>query len=112
MLFVVYCLDHSLTGKSIRARTRAAHLQYVADHRAMFRYGGALLSEGGDMIGTLALIEANDRPSLDEFLRNDPYNVAQLFETVIITPTKQMLPEVTAGFLAAELDKVKGMAAA
>lgn len=103
MLFLVYSLDNPITGKEIRRRTRAEHLQYVSDHKGMFSYGGALLGDNGEMIGTLAIIEAPSRAALDLMLKGDPYNRENLFEKVIINETRQTLPEAFPGFLDADI---------
>jgi uncharacterized protein YciI len=103
MLFLVYSLDKPATGKEIRRRTRAAHLQYVRDHKSAFVYGGALLGDSGEMIGTLAIIKAADRAALERFLKGDPYHIERLFEKVIINETRQTLPEAAPGFLDAEI---------
>jgi uncharacterized protein len=103
MLFVVYSLDDPETGKEIRRRTRPAHLRYVRDNRDVFHYGGSLRGEHGEMIGTLALIEAPDRAAVVQFLKNDPYNHANLFKTVIVNETRQTLPETSPGSLDDEI---------
>lgn len=51
-------------GPEIRRKTRAAHLQFVAENEGMFRYGGALLEEQGRMIGSLPGTVANQLPAL------------------------------------------------
>ena len=107
MLFLVLGYDRAQGGTEIRARTRIAHLEFVAAHRAAFRFGGALLGEGGRMIGTVALIEAPDRAALDCFLAGDPYNRAGLFGSVIICQANQALPEIAQGALLAELERAK-----
>ena len=103
MLFLVYSIDRSTEGKEIRRRTREAHLRYVRDYKSLVTYGGSLLNENGEMIGTLQIVEAVDRSALDQFLKDDPYNRENLFEKVIINETKQTLPEVNPGFLDAEI---------
>lgn len=107
MLFLVLGYDRVQGGAEIRKRTRIAHLEFVAAHGAAFRFGGALLDEGGRMIGTVAVIEAADRASLDSFLADDPYNRAGLFGSVVICPAKQVLPEIAQGALLAELERAK-----
>ncbi len=107
MLFLVYALDDPENGAEIRLRTRAAHLRFVAENPEKFRYGGALLDDSGKMLGTLAIIEAPDRPALERFLQADPYNQANLFASVIVTATKQMLPEALPGAFALELARAE-----
>jgi uncharacterized protein len=107
MLFLVYSIDKPTIGKEIRRRTREAHLRYVRDHKSLVTYGGSLLNEGGEMIGTLQIVEAANRAALDRFLKDDPYNREQLFETVTINETRQTLPEAIPGFLDAEIARAR-----
>jgi uncharacterized protein len=107
MLFVVYSLDDPATGKEIRKRTRAAHLRYVAQNRRLVQYGGALVGEAGEMIGTLQILEVESRQALDRFLSEDPYNQNKLFAKVIITETRKSLPESRPGELDEEVAKAE-----
>ncbi|MFO1108063.1 MAG: YciI family protein [Bradyrhizobium sp.] len=103
MLFLVYSIDNPKSGKETRRKTRTHHLKYVRDHKDMVIYGGSLLGSAGEMIGTLQIVEAADRPTLDRFLENDPYNKASLFEKIVINETRQSLPEAFPGQLDAEI---------
>lgn len=71
----------------------------------IFRYGGALLDESGRMIGSLMLLDLPDRAALDRCLAEDPYTRAGLYDPLHINETRQVLPEATPGFLAAELQR-------
>jgi len=107
MLFVVLGYDRAKGGREIRARTRAAHIEFVFDNRDVFRYGGALLDEKGGMIGTIAVIEAPNRPALDRMLAEDPYNRAGLFESMIVHSATQLLPELVPGTVIAEIERAR-----
>jgi uncharacterized protein YciI len=110
MLFIVYSLDDPATGKEIRRRTRAAHLRYVAKNKQLFQYGGALIGNGGEMIGTLQILDVESRQALDRFLSEDPYNQNKLFTDVIITETRKSLPESRPGELDEEMAKAEAQA--
>jgi uncharacterized protein len=110
MLFIVYSLDDPATGKEIRKRTRAAHLRYVAEHRKRFQYGGALIGDAGEMIGTVQVLETESREALDRFLAEDPYNQNKLFAHVTVTETRKSLPEGRPGELDEELAKAEAQA--
>jgi uncharacterized protein YciI len=109
-LFIVYSLDDPATGKEIRKRTRGAHLRYVADKRKLFQYGGSLIGESGEMIGTVQILEVESRQALDRFLSEDPYNQNKLFANVIITETRKSLPESRPGELDEEMAKAEARA--
>ena len=110
MLFIVYSLDDPATGKEIRKRTRAAHLRYVAKNRELFQYGGSLIGEAGEMIGTVQILEVESRQVLDRFLSGDPYNQNKLFTNVTITETRKSLPESRPGELDEEMAKTEAQA--
>lgn len=105
MLFVLHGYDRKPDGAEVRRRTRAAHLEFISTRTHIFRYGGALLDEAGKMIGSLMMIELPDRAALDRYLAEDPYTRAGLYDPLHINETRQVLPEVTPGFLAAELQR-------
>jgi uncharacterized protein YciI len=110
MLFVVYSLDDPATGKEVRKRTRAAHLRYVAENRRLFQYGGSLIGETGEMIGTVQILDVESRQALDRFLSGDPYNQNKLFAEVIIAETRKSLPESRVGELDEEMAKAEAQA--
>lgn len=71
--------DRKRLREEHRARLR------VHDHPVTVRIGGPLLDDGGDMIGTMLVIEAEDRSAVDAYLSGDPYWQAGLFERVTMT---------------------------
>jgi uncharacterized protein len=109
MLFVVCCLDKPLGGAEIRHRVRRDHLQFVVEHQQAFRYGGPLLSESGQTVGSLMILEATDRAALDRLLEIEPYCKSGLFEAVIIRSSRQVVPETAPGLLAQELARESEM---
>ena len=50
--------------------------------------GPTLSEDGGDMTGSLIIIEAKERAEAEAFTRDDPYSQAGLFESVTIKPWK------------------------
>lgn len=70
-----------------RLRLREAHRARLRnhDHPVSVRVGGPLLDDAGAMIGTLLIIEAEDRAAVETYLSGDPYWLANLFELVTIT---------------------------
>jgi len=106
MEFVLYCLDRP--GRShVRRLTRAAHLEYVAGRQGRFRFGGPLVDESGAVRGSLMIVRAESRAELEQHMRGDPFFNADLFESVTIWTTRQVLPETTAGALRAEIEQAK-----
>ncbi|MBB4266243.1 YciI family protein [Roseospira visakhapatnamensis] len=93
MLFVVYCLDKP-NSQDLRKATRPAHLEYAREHGASIRLGGPMLTDDGEgMVGSLIILDMEDKADVEAFVRADPYYQAGLFEAVLIRPFKQVLPE-------------------
>ncbi len=91
MLFAVTCLDKP-GALEIRLANRAAHLEYAGALPLVA--GGPMLSDdGATMVGSLLVIEAPDRASLEATLAQDPYAKAGLFESVTIRPFKKVFPK-------------------
>lgn len=86
-LFVISCIDKP-DSLPLRMATREAHLAYANGGQSMVnvKIGGPYLDQGGNMAGSLLIVEAADRVAVDEFAKNDPYVKAGLFETVDIRP--------------------------
>jgi uncharacterized protein YciI len=93
-LFVLICFDKP-NSLALRMANREDHLAYAREHLAMIRVAGPLLDDAGDMAGSMFLIEAEDRATVQAFNAADPYTGAGLFERVEIRGWK-----VTLGALA------------
>ena len=91
MLFVVQCLDKP-DGAELRAKTRPAHLDYLKTIADKVRIAGPLLDEGGEKpIGSLLILEAQDRAAAEALAAGDPYAKAGLFRKVAIAPWKWVI---------------------
>ncbi len=90
MLFAVTCLDKP-GAADLRLANRPAHLEYAKLQPIVV--GGPLLADDGErMIGSLLVVEAPDRKTLDAILAADPYAKAGLFESVTVRRFKKVLP--------------------
>ena len=59
------------------------HRDFIATNPIKMVMSGPLTSDdGGEMIGSLFLVEAEDRAEVEAFQRADPLMQANLFETV------------------------------
>ena len=84
MLFAIVCNDRA-GGTELRARTREAHLRYVASFGAQVVSGGPLLDADGDARGSLLIVDMADLAAAERFVTADPYAMAGLFETVTVS---------------------------
>ena len=83
MLFVITAFDRpGALGR--RMQVRAAHLDYLKSEAARLRVGGPLLNENEQPIGSLLIIEADDRDAAQAFADGDPYRREGVFERVEI----------------------------
>jgi len=86
MLFVIVAIDRE-NSLALRQATRPAHFAY-ANETGAIKLGGPFLDAGGDMIGSLIVIEAADLAAAREWQVNDPYAKAGLFASVELRPWK------------------------
>jgi uncharacterized protein YciI len=86
MHFVVHCLDHA-DAIETRLANYEAHKAYLASAPVNILISGPLLADdGGTMIGSMFLVEADDKAAVEDFNRNDPFSRAGVWERVQIHP--------------------------
>jgi uncharacterized protein YciI len=89
MAYVLYCKD--APGKlEVRKANREAHLAYGAA-TGVILFGGPLLDEAGQMIGSLLVLDVATRAEAETFAAADPYALAGLFQSVEITAWKKVI---------------------
>jgi uncharacterized protein len=73
-----------------RMKVREAHLEgarRMAAEGTMIE-GGAILGDGGRMVGSVALVEFPSRQALDRWLAADPYVTGDVWRRIEITPIR------------------------
>ena len=61
-------------------------MEYVKSQSVKLLLAGPLMDdETGDPIGTLLIVEADERSDVEDYAENDPYNKAGLFQDSQIT---------------------------
>lgn len=83
--FILLCRDKA-NALSLRAKTRPAHLEYIAAKGDAVLVGGPILDKNGDPAGSMLVISAADSQAAHAFAEGDPYARAGLFETVEVAP--------------------------
>lgn len=71
-----------------RMSVRPEHLKktkFLKD-RGEFLFGGAILDNKGNMIGSMILYEMPDRETLDERLKDEPYIYGKVWKKIDIVP--------------------------
>lgn len=110
MHFLVTCIDKA-DEAALRRQTRAVHLEYMIAHQDLIVAGGPLRSaDGAATIGSAFIIDLADRAAVDDFLADEPYARAGLFDSVTIVRIALMVPERHPGLLAAELARERNQA--
>lgn len=86
-LLIAYDGDDSGAPES-RMKVREEHLQKIEIMKKSgeFLFGGAILDDGGKMIGSMIVYEFPDRKSLDERLKDEPYLTKDVWKKVEIKP--------------------------
>jgi uncharacterized protein len=97
MHFVIHCLDRS-DALPTRLAHYDEHKAYLAAPPLRIVVCGPLLADDGEtMIGSLFVVDADDRAAVDKFHRNDPFFAAGVWDedTVGIHPFRMRIDNRT-----------------
>lgn len=90
MLFHIHGIDKP-DHLEVRKANRDAHLAYVRDgFLDRIVLGGPTMDAGGDMNGSVLVIDFDGLAEAEAFCAGDPYARAGLFESVTIRPMKKV----------------------
>jgi hypothetical protein len=89
--FAIHCIDKPDSG-DLRAATRPAHLLHINSLGAGVLIAGPLLRPDGRAMGSLLVIDFDDRDAAIAFANADPYHQAGLFESRSVTNWHKVLP--------------------
>ena len=110
MPFAVICLDRPDAGE-LRAKARLSHLEYIDPHRPKMQIGGALLDDAGEeRVGMMFAIDLPSREAVEALMRDEPYNKAGIFESVVIRRMNVVYPEVDPGIFDSLLEHERQLA--
>jgi len=87
-LFAVICRDKP-GALQTRLDTREAHLAYVRES-GIVQMAGPLI-EGGEMRGSLLIVEADDLAAAEAWAAGDPYKAAGLFGGTEVIEWKKVI---------------------
>ena len=94
MLFHIRCKDKP-SQMNMRASTRAAHLNYIANFGDAVVFAGPTSTDDGETItGSVFIIELENLTASEEFSQGDPYRKMGLFESIEIEQVRRVIPEV------------------
>ena len=89
--FAIHCIDKPDTAE-LRAANRPAHLAHLSTVGEHVLVAGPLLRTDGRAMGSLLIIDFDDREAAIAFSTADPYHQAGLFESRSITNWHKVLP--------------------
>jgi uncharacterized protein YciI len=89
--FAIHCIDKPDSG-DLRASTRAAHLAHIGAMGDAVLIAGPLLRPDGRAMGSLLVIDFDDRDAAIAFAAADPYHQAGLFESRSVTNWHKVVP--------------------
>ena len=89
MLFALMAHD-KLDALEIRKDNRADHLAYI-DATGVVSQAGPLLDDGGEMAGSLVILDVADMAAARDWADNDPYAKAGLFDRVDLIQWKKVI---------------------
>jgi uncharacterized protein len=93
MYFAILCFDKPSAGE-LREKTRPAHSDYLKQHAKQMHIGGPFENDEGGIIGTLLIVNVENRAAALAFTENEPFHRAGVFESTIVRRWRQMQPEV------------------
>ncbi|MVM37426.1 hypothetical protein GO730_06970 [Spirosoma sp. HMF3257] len=92
MQYIIHAYDHTdPDALDRRMAARPAHFTYVSQlkEKGQFLLGGALLDPAGKMIGSMLMLNMETEDQLNEYLKNDPYIVQGVWDTIDVKPFRQ-----------------------
>ena len=91
MLFAIHMIDRPASAE-FRAQNADAHREFIGRHLDAMLVGGPLVADDGETrIGSLMVMDFPDRQHAVDFITDEPYHRAGLFESVTI---RAFLPAV------------------
>jgi uncharacterized protein len=90
VLFVITAFDRP-GALELRLQVRPAHLDSLNSKAARIKVAGPLLDENDHPIGSLLIVEADDRAAAEAFAAGDPYRRKGVFERVEVRPWRAAL---------------------
>jgi len=90
MAFMVRGIDRA-GALDIRKANRDAHIEFLKASGNNLLLAGPLLTEAGEMAGSLLVVDFTTADAVTKWLAQDPYSNAGVFETVEILAFKPVI---------------------
>ena len=89
MAYLIICKDKK-NNLDLRLNNREKHLRYLESFKSKLLMAGPIVSKTGDPCGSIIALNFDDKSSIDKFIKNDPYNIADLFDEVLVHKFKKV----------------------
>lgn len=89
--FAIHCIDKP-DSLDLRLATRPEHLAYLEPINDRILVAGPLLDLEGQPMGSLLIIDFDERKDAVAFAAADPYALVGLFASVAVTAYRKVLP--------------------
>lgn len=97
MIFVFHLIDRANAG-DLRQRVRPEHKAYLAAVADRIAFAGPLTQDDGQtMLGSLLVIDFDDRAAAERWMAEEPFTKAGLYQSVSVLPFINLWPQ-KAGF--------------
>jgi uncharacterized protein YciI len=96
VLFAFIGRDHP-DRSAIRQKIRPQHKSYLGEVSGSIAFAGPLLSDAGEMQGSLLVIDFEDREAAEEWIAGEPFTIAGLYRSMDIIAFENLWPQ-RAGF--------------
>ena len=87
--FLIICKDKK-NSLNKRLTNRGLHLNYLKTLKDKLILAGPILNKNGNPKGSILIIKFENKKKLKEFLKNDPYAKANLFDNIVIEEFKRV----------------------
>ena len=105
MKYALLCRLKADSLTTLRA-LRGRHLEYIAAHEDSIFVGGPSHGEDGLPHTMIIILDVPGQAEAEAFSHNEPYTASgQVFESVLIQPWSQVIPEAEVGVLRQEIEK-------
>ena len=90
MLFALIC-DDKPSSLELRLKVRPDHVVFLHGLGSVVKFAGPFTDDAGSPVGSLVVIDAENRSAAEAIAAQDPYAKAGLFQSVAIRPWKWTL---------------------
>lgn len=87
-------IGHDRPGPEARQQHRPAHLEHMTrlDAAGRLRYGGPILNDQREMVGSLIILEADSLDEARATYAQDPYVIHHVFDRYEVVETTAVFP--------------------